>query len=57
MNAFEERVARNEAHFGEVNERIEEIHDDLGGAVGTPEFACECADDTCTERIPLPMEI
>jgi len=54
MNLWEERIARNEALFREVNERVAELHDDLG-AGATTEFVCECADATCTERIPVPM--
>jgi hypothetical protein len=56
MNLWEERVARNEALFREVNERVEELHDDLSGA-GMPEFVCECPDDACTERISVPIEV
>jgi hypothetical protein len=49
----EERLARNEALFREVNERI------LAAADGYPadghvyEFLCECADIGCVERIRL----
>lgn len=54
MNLWEERIARNEALFREVNERVAEVQGSLGDG-GTPEFVCECADDTCTERIAVPM--
>jgi hypothetical protein len=56
MNLWEERVARNEALFREVNERVEELQDDQSGA-GMPEFVCECSDGTCTERISVPIEV
>jgi hypothetical protein len=56
MNPWEARVAHNEALFREVNERVEELHDDQTSA-GMPEFVCECADGTCTERIAVPIEV
>jgi hypothetical protein len=56
MSLWEERVARNEALFREVNERVEELHEVHGGG-GLPEFVCECPDDTCTERISLPLAV
>jgi hypothetical protein len=48
-----ERLARNEAFFRQVNERINDvaIHSDNGY-----EFLCECADPECTERITLMTE-
>jgi chromosome segregation ATPase len=54
MSLWEERAARNEALFREVNERVEELHDKLTSG-GTAEFVCECADETCTERLALPL--
>jgi anti-sigma B factor antagonist len=53
--ASDERIARNEALFREVNERIEEVHDDRGRGAGV-EFLCECADPSCLEAIPLTLE-
>ena len=53
MSAREERLARNEAFFRELNERLEEI---------TPESAselvvvCECADEDCAQRLTLRPE-
>jgi hypothetical protein len=47
----EERIARNESLFREVNERIKRIS---GNASPEPiEFLCECGDETCTATIPL----
>ena len=48
-----ERLARNEAFFRQVNERIREIADEPNG--GEQEFLCECSDPTCTERISLTL--
>jgi hypothetical protein len=45
----QERLARNEAFFRQVNERINEMSEPADGH----EFLCECADPGCTERITL----
>jgi hypothetical protein len=46
-----ERLAKNEAFFRQVNERIREIAGDDDWYI--QEFLCECGDPACTERIPL----
>ena len=46
----QERLARNEAFFRQVNERINDI---VGHSDQAYEFLCECADPGCTERITL----
>jgi hypothetical protein len=56
MTLWEERAARNEALFREVNERVEELHNQLASG-GTGAFVCECADEICTERISVPLTI
>jgi anti-sigma B factor antagonist len=50
----EERIARNQALFREVNERIEEVLDRIGRE-DTIEFLCECGDADCVEAIPLTL--
>jgi hypothetical protein len=49
MNKNEERIARTEALFRAVNERIAEVarrfHSDDAA------FVCECSDEACTERV------
>lgn len=52
MTDRQERIARNEVLFREVNERIREVpldtrDDDMTG------FLCECGDGNCTETISL----
>ncbi len=55
MSLWEERATRNEALFREVNERVKEIHE--GQAIGSSaDFVCECPDDTCTERLTVPIK-
>ena len=52
----EERVARNETAFREVNERIKNVSEDVERA-STMDFLCECGDPGCTEPVSLtPME-
>jgi hypothetical protein len=41
-----ERLARNEAHARDVNERL-----------GVGRFICECSDPDCVELISLPLHI
>jgi hypothetical protein len=48
-----ERRALNEALFRDVNERIAESAEGFG--VRTTEFVCECADPSCTERVPATL--
>jgi hypothetical protein len=45
------QIARNEALFREVNERVQEVSEDR--ATLTTDFVCECGDATCTKTIPL----
>jgi hypothetical protein len=48
------QIARNEALFREVNERVQEVSG--GRATEMTEFLCECGDSGCTERIALRNE-
>jgi hypothetical protein len=50
-----DRLARNEALFRQVNERLKDVSELLGTADSGPEFVCECADEGCTERIRLSL--
>lgn len=45
-----DRIARNEALFREVNERVLAIS---AGEPGTIDFLCECGDAECTSAVPL----
>ena len=46
-----DRLARNEALFREVNERVEEVGDRAG--LDMIDFICECGDSDCTAAISL----
>jgi hypothetical protein len=54
MSLGDERAAKNEALFRQVNERVEDLHEQLESG-GKAEFVCECADGTCTEQIALSL--
>ena len=54
MGAREERVARNETLFREVNERIRDVNVALATAEAT-DFLCECGDESCTLPISLTL--
>jgi hypothetical protein len=54
VGAREERVARNETLFREVNERIKQVNVALATAEAT-DFLCECGDESCTLPISLTM--
>jgi hypothetical protein len=49
----EERLARNETLFRELNERINAVAGTLGGDGHAYEFVCECSDSHCTARLTL----
>ena len=56
MPSLEARLARNEVMFRSINERIRELaarFEQAAAADDTIAFICECADETCVERIPL----
>jgi hypothetical protein len=55
MGAVEDaRVAKTEALFREVNERVAERAEEFDAE--TAEFVCECADPTCTKRIAASLD-
>jgi hypothetical protein len=51
-----ERIARNEALFREVNERLRDVNEPFSDVVPAPDWVCECADPACIEKISLSME-
>lgn len=51
----QQRLEENEKLFREVNERVGQMH------VGyesdpNPEWVCECGDETCFEKIVVPVD-
>jgi hypothetical protein len=52
----EERLAKNEIVFRDVNERIEHIANPRGsGDAHVFHFLCECSNVDCTLRLPLTL--
>jgi hypothetical protein len=50
------RIAENQATFREANEQIESTADAIHLDVDVP-FICECAEPTCTQIVPLSLEV
>ena len=50
----EERLARTEALFRDVNERIAESAE--GFDADHADFVCECGEQDCTERVPATLD-
>jgi hypothetical protein len=57
MNLWEERAARNEALFREVNEQARTLSGHQREGRGEAGFICECSDDGCVERLLLPLDV
>ena len=57
MDTRNERLAKNESIFRNVNERVGEVAAtfDLGQADTTVEFVCECSDGACFDQIALTL--
>jgi hypothetical protein len=45
------RIARNEALFREVNERVQDVSE--GSGLDEVDFLCECGNADCTESVAL----
>lgn len=56
MGEREERLARNEALFRELNERMKEISQSLapGETIPALEIFCECGQVDCIEKLVVP---
>jgi hypothetical protein len=49
----ERRAAKNQALFREINEYIQELDATSSPVTDTNEWICECATDTCVERVSM----
>jgi hypothetical protein len=54
METPEVRIAKTEALFRDVNERIAEASGRFDSDDG--QFMCECADAACAERLEVPLD-
>jgi hypothetical protein len=50
---WEQRAARNEALFREVNENIARLEDRHGATPGDAVYICECANSDCTDQLAV----
>ena len=50
---WEQRAARNEALFREVNENIARLEDRHGATSGDAVYICECANSDCTDQLAV----
>ena len=55
MQPREERIARNEVLFREINERLKEMQETFNVLTDRSEFVCECGNVECTERIEMSL--
>jgi hypothetical protein len=53
MTRREERIARNEALFRQVNERVKLVHDQADPRGEMIQILCECGDDDCIDEIAI----
>ena len=54
---WEQRAARNEALFREVNENIARLEERHGTTAPEPVFLCECANAECTEHVSVEPDV
>ena len=54
---WEQRAARNEALFREVNENIADLEERVGRDQEPPVFVCECSNVGCIERLAVDPSI
>src|SRR4051794_7229866 len=50
---WEQRAARNESLFREVNENIARLEERHGTTSGQPVFLCECSNADCTDHVAV----
>jgi hypothetical protein len=55
MDAREERLARNEALFRDVNERVRQVAAQHGGEPHLYQFFCECSNVDCTFQLNVTL--
>jgi hypothetical protein len=55
MDAREERLARNESLFRDLNEQVELVAKPLDSEAHLFAFFCECSNLDCTLSMPMPL--
>src|SRR3954454_13654860 len=54
---WEQRAARNESLFREVNENIARLEERHGTTSSEPVFLCECSNADCTDHIAVEPDV
>ena len=54
--ARELRAAKNQTLFREINERVKDLNEAFSALTESGDWVCECANETCIERISLTLE-
>jgi hypothetical protein len=54
---WEQRAARNEVLFREVNENIARLEERHGTTTAEPVFLCECANADCTDHLTVGADV
>lgn len=55
QNDLAKRGANTQSLFRIINERVEDLNENFSEVLGAEDWVCECADDTCIERIALSL--
>lgn len=50
------RAGENQSLFRDVNDRVNALREARGGWLRISEWVCECADESCTERITMTVD-
>ena len=50
------RAAKNQSLFRAINERVKDLNVSFSTISPVSEWICECANDTCTEKVPMSMD-
>lgn len=54
---WEQRAARNESLFREVNANIASLEERYGDSPGQPVYICECANAGCAEQLSVEPDV
>jgi hypothetical protein len=54
-NELARRGANTQSLFRIINERVEDLNKSFSGLLEIQDWVCECADDTCVERVALSL--
>jgi hypothetical protein len=50
------RAAKNQSLFREINERVKDLNEAFSDVTEGGDWVCECANESCTERVEMSVE-